>query len=229
MEPGMGMFTVKRLAGKTRYETNLAILKEAGVGDKDILVCTGNEFADGLSASATNRPILLVKDSLTDEQKEFLAGCTGNHIYIIGGKNAVTSKVEQQLKAYGTPTRIEGATRYATSVNIAKTFFPNATGMVLAYGQNFPDGLAGGSIGYTIGAPMILTASGKQSTAVEYAREAGITNGIVLGGKTVMPDKVIKKVLSMDDSAVIQVKENVAAEQEKPAEATTPTTPATTA
>ena len=206
MESGLDGFTVKRLAGNTRYDTNLEILKEAGVGDKDILVCTGKEFADGLSASAVNKPILLVKDSLNTAQKNFLSGLSGNKIYVIGGTNAVNAKTETALGAYGSVTRISGATRYDTSVNIAREFFPNASSVVLAYGQNFPDGLSAGSLACSMDAPLILTSTGKPNQAVAYATAAGIKSGAVLGGPTLISDKVVKRIFSMGTDDQITVK-----------------------
>lgn len=47
-------FDVDRLWGADRYDTNLEILKEAGVNGQDLLVCSGNGYADSLSASAVN-------------------------------------------------------------------------------------------------------------------------------------------------------------------------------
>ena len=206
METGLEGFTVKRLAGATRYETNLEILKEAGVGDKDILVCTGKNFADGLSASAVNMPILLVKDSLSSSQKEFLNSLGGdNKIYIIGGTNAVNKSIANTLATYGATERIEGATRYETSVNIAKKFFTDTDCVVLAYGNNFPDGLSGGPLAYMLEAPLILTADGKDSAAVAYANGAAIDSGVVLGGTGLISDKVVRKICQLDANAEIPV------------------------
>ena len=206
MEQDLDDFKVKRLSGATRYETNLAILNEAGVGDKDILVCTGKDFADGLSASAVNKPILLVKDSLNDAQKAFLATLKGNNIYIIGGKNAVNTRIENALKDYGTIKRIEGATRYYTSVNIAKEFFPETKHAVLAFAENFPDGLSGGPLAYSLKAPLLLTKNGKDAVAVDYAKEQDIQSGMVLGGPTLIIDKVVRKVFQMsaDDTILVR-------------------------
>ena len=190
METGLGGFNVKRLAGATRYETNLEILKEAGASGKPVLVCTGKDFADGLSASAVNLPILLVKDSLSATQKKWIESVDADRFYIIGGKNAVNTRIENALKGYGETSRIEGATRYYTSVNIAKTFFDNPYMVVLAYGENFPDGLSAGPLAYSTGAPLILTKNGKQAPAVQYAAGTDIEYGLVLGGPGLIPDKV---------------------------------------
>ena len=197
MVSGLEGFNVKRLAGATRYETNLEILKEAGISGNDILVCTGLDFADGLSASAVNKPILLVKDGLRATQVNYLKTLGSKNFYLIGGTNAVNKRIESALTAYGTTQRIEGATRYYTSVNIAKTFFPNAKTAVLAYAQNFPDGLAGGCLACSMDAPLILTANGKQAPAVAYAKEAGITGGAVLGGTGLIPDKVANAIFQI--------------------------------
>ena len=207
MESGLEGFNVKRLGGGDRYETNLLILKEAGVnrGD-DILICTGTNFADSLSASAVNKAILLVKDNLYGSQKNFLNSVRGGNIYVIGGKVAVSEKLAGELAAYGTVRRIDGATRYETSVNVAKTFFADAEHVVIAYGNNFPDGLSGGPLAYALGAPLILTADGKDGVAASYTAEAKIDSGVVLGGTGLISDNVVRKICQMDNNAKIPVK-----------------------
>lgn len=195
-------FDVDRLAGDNRYATNLAILKEAGVGTKDILVCTGTGFADSLSASSVNRPILLVNKSLTQEQKDFLNNLNGaNKIYIIGGESAVSASLENTLKAYGEVERVGGANRFETSVLVAHTFVKGPQGVVLAYSHNFPDGLCGGPLAYSMGSALVLTADKKESAAQEYVQRYKITNGIVLGGTGLISDKTVETIFSpMEDA-----------------------------
>ena len=95
---GLGDHNLCRLAGKTRYETNLKILEEAGVTNQDILVCTGKNFADSLSASATGKPILLLNNKeITAEQKAFLEEHQGNRYYIVGGTGAVGDEAVQSI------------------------------------------------------------------------------------------------------------------------------------
>ena len=205
METGLDGFNVKRLGGANRYATNLLILGEAGVGDQDVLVCTGKGFADSLSASAAKKPILLVKDSLDNSQKEFLSEIRGK-IYVIGGTSAVNARIESQLKTYGEVERLGGATRYVTSVLVAEEFFENPKSAVLAYSDNFPDGLSGGALACGIDAPLILTKGGKDSAAANYTKAQGIKDGIILGGPTLIPDKVVRNVFSMsaDDTIIVK-------------------------
>ncbi|MBE6937653.1 MAG: hypothetical protein E7460_03755 [Ruminococcaceae bacterium] len=208
MERGLEEYDVLRLSGATRYDTNLAVLEECGVYyGADLLVCTGKDFADGLSSSAVDMPVMLVKDGLTTAQKNYLNRIGGlNNIYVIGGENAVSPKVENALKAYGSVTRISGATRYDTSINIARTFFPGATSAVLAYGQDFPDGLSGGALANHTGAPLILTATAKNKVTAAYTVPAGIESGYVLGGPGLISDASVKNIFAMTSGETITVK-----------------------
>ena len=187
---------VKRLAGKDRFGTNLAILNEVGVSQgQNILVCTAYGFADSLSASATGLPILLVGKSLTQEQRSFLNRNRGASITIIGGTGAVGSAVEKELRGYGQVNRLQGQDRYQTSVLVAFRFFPSATDAVVAYAWNYPDGLCGGPLAYHLGAPLLLTDSADLSASA-YASGNHITTGYVLGGSKLISDEAARRIFS---------------------------------
>ena len=197
-------YEVVRLAGKSRYETNLAILEEAGVAGDSIIVATGKSFADSLSASAAKLPILLVKPgtALDDAVKAIVRDM--KNIYIIGGTGAVSTEIEAELAAYGNVTRVSGATRYETSVAVAETFFGNVEKVVVASGKNFPDGLCGGPLAAAMNAPLILTADGK-TDAAEYTAAAGIHAGYVLGGTGVLADETVVTVYGLESAEEIIV------------------------
>ena len=194
---------VKRLSGANRYETNLAILKEAGVAGEDILVCTGTGFADSLSASALGKPILLVDKKLSGIQKQYLKELSGNKYYIIGGTAAVSTTVEKEIKVYSKNVkRLSGNDRYETSVLVAKEFFDKPSAAVLAYAQNFPDGLSGGPLAMSRKAPLILTKTGAEKQAEKYAKEKNIGKGAVLGGERLISDDAVKKILGVEEIAI---------------------------
>ena len=200
-EKSLGDLKVERLGGQTRYETNIAILKAAGVDKEDLLVCTGEGFADSLSASAVGKPILLVAGSgVNDTQKKYLGSLKINDIYLIGGTGVVSDKIGTQLKKYDQDDkceRVAGKNRYLTSVAVAKEFFPKGSdSVVLAYAMNFPDGLAGGPLALSIKAPLILTDNSGYSEAVAYAKNAGIKKAVVLGGPTLISDGVVNRIIN---------------------------------
>ena len=196
MESGLSGLNVKRLGGSNRYETNLLILNEAGFSGDAVIICTGNNFADSLSASAVGLPIMLVKNGLTGAQKDYLKGTDGNFI-IIGGTNAVSEKVEDQLLEMGSVTRLSGSNRYETSVMVAEMFFDRPERAVIAYGENFPDGLSGGPLAHACGAPLLLVRERRETNAADYLAQKGITGGYVLGGTTVLADKTVDRVFGV--------------------------------
>ena len=206
-------YTVKRLAGGSRYDTNLAILKEAGVGDKEILIARGFEFADSLSASATGLPILMVNEvtgKLTDSQIEFLKGLNGNKLTILGGTVAISEELEATIEeVVGTDVdRVAGSSREATSVEIAKRYFgdPKPDFAVIAYSRRCPDGLCGGPLAYAMGAPLLLVNAGKEDVSNTYIAENEIIAGYVLGGTLVVTDETARAVFGLAEDAVIEMK-----------------------
>lgn len=190
METGLRGFKIKRLAGKDRYGTNLEILKEAGVEQKTILIATGKNFADSLSASATGMPILLVGKTLSVDQEEFLKNVTGQKI-VLGGEQAVSDQIMKAAKA---TERLGGKSRSETSVLIAERFFDNPKGAVLAYASNFPDGLCGGSLAYAMNSPLLLTKTENTAAAENYVHKRELKGGIVIGGQSLISDTAAEKI-----------------------------------
>ena len=203
-------YTTKRLKGDDRYLTNLAILNEVGVaGAKEVLIASGQGFADSLSASATGLPILLVngsKSALTAEQIEFLKGLGGKKITILGGNAAVSAELEAAIEeVVGTDVeRIFGDTREETSVMVAERYFGTAKLAFITYSRMYPDGLAGGVLANVMGAPLLLTNSGKEDIANAYIEKTGIEAGCVLGGSAVITDETAKAVFGLPENAVIE-------------------------
>lgn len=203
MESGMSSCEVIRLAGENRYETNLLILEEAGVDNQELVVCTGKNYADSLSASAVKKPILLVKTNITDEHKELFLDNEVENFYIIGGTGAVSERVQMELEEYGIVDRIYGDTRYETSAEVAEYFFESADAAVLAYGKNFPDGLCGGPLACGLNGPLILTASDKTSFAKKYTKAYSIEQGYVLGGTGLISDAATRTIFNKSSNNTI--------------------------
>ncbi len=195
-----------RLAGANRYGTNLAVLKEAGIAGKDVLICTGKNYADSLSASSVGKPIMLVGDSINQEQMNLLrTGRPSGKYYLIGGTFAVPQSIANQLSALGRTERVAGSNRFGTSIEVAKKFFGGKRDtVVLVYGMNYPDGLSGGPVAVLYDAPVILVGSINNKTkkydpagvpeAQAYAKSVGARRVVAVGGTAIIPDSTIDTV-----------------------------------
>lgn len=198
-------FKIDRLNGKDRYETNAMILDRAGVEGQDtLLVATGTDYPDTLSASAVKKPILLVspKKKLNDAQKNVLDQFKDGDIYIIGGEKAVSKETENEILAYTgkdhVTGRLSGSGRYETSVMIAETFFENPETAVVAYGHNFPDGLCGGVLAAATDAPLLLTRAA-DARAAKYVSDHNVKGGYVLGGSAAISDETVSDIFKASE------------------------------
>lgn len=188
-------FDIKRIAGSDRFETNLKILKEANVRSGDLLVCSGVGYADSLAASASGKPIMLVDDMLSDEQKKLIKSLDRGNVTIIGGYKSVNSNIENACKSLTPTIRIYGEDRYKTSLAIAKHFFKNSKSAVFAYGDNFPDGLCGGVLAEKMNAPLLLINENNYDFAKQYVRENTMNKFVVLGGNRMIPNRTINYIV----------------------------------
>ena len=205
LTPLKSSYTVRRLEGADRFETNLSILKEsAGLAEK-ILICTGSNFADALSASAVRYPIMLVgSDGLTQSQKNYLKQSSLHSAVILGGTAAVTEAVENELNAYVTvEARLAGASRFDTSLLVANYFCGPLQKAVITTGMNFPDGLAGGLLAHLYNAPVILAANNFEDNkkissflAERYMFTTPGFQGYVLGGEAAVSEAALFEILN---------------------------------
>ena len=203
-EDSLSDFDTVRFAGDDRYETNLNTLKELNLtGKEDIIIASGTDFADALSASSTGCPIMIVGERLTEPQIAFLKTLGGDDTYYIaGGTDAVSAEVEEQLRALNARSvkRLAGEDRYETGVLIAETFYGRTGSVYIASGDDFPDGLTGGVLaglsGDGKGAPLVLVNGNNTERAAEYIDDVNPRSVKAIGGKAAVPEDVLKAVIS---------------------------------
>lgn len=184
-------YNVSRLAGDTRYETNFEVLKAIDK-PKEIALCSGNNFPDSLSVSSTGKAIMLVNKRLTDYQRNFIKDIT--NIYIIGGSYVVSLEIENEAKSNSNCERIFGEDRYETSYAVARRFFPGQkNNLVLASGDNFPDGLCGGNFSAVVlNTPLLLLNRNNYADANSYALQSNCFRYYIMGDAGVVSDEWVK-------------------------------------
>ena len=90
----------ERITGATKYDRNINIINRfsADFNGENVLIATGNNYADALAGSAyaakTNSPIVLVGNILSSSTRTYLnSNSSGKTVYILGGEGAVSSSI----------------------------------------------------------------------------------------------------------------------------------------
>ena len=191
---------VERIAGADRYGTSEMVAKRVvGItGKKNTgVVASGQVFPDALSvgtfASRDGYPILLVKkDSVPSQIQDAIKDLDINKTYVAGGTNTISKSTEAKLP--GVLERMAGATRYETSVAIAKSKFGASKEAYIASGEEFADALVISPISGKFNRPTLLVSRNKNvnSPVKAYIRNAGFTSITAIGGERFVPYSVLE-------------------------------------
>lgn len=182
---------------------------ETGTDPVDtVLVATGEDFADALAGSTLsgflNAPILLVAtapDAIPAETVDFLETNPDiTNAVILGQEAAVGPLVAQRLATdFGLDVqRIGGGNRFETSADIARYIADNGGEFgvapaggegdpvptaIVASGQDFPDALAAGVLGYQGTHPIFLTPTAiAEPEAIAALGDLGFEQIVIAGG-----------------------------------------------
>lgn len=79
---------------------------------------------------------------------------------------------------------------------IAREFFTGPSAVVLAYGENFPDGLCGGPLAIAENTPLILTLEKRKEYAKDYCSEYEVSKATLLGGTILISDDTARDILA---------------------------------
>lgn len=188
-------FNVRRLAGPSRYATNLQVNGVYGSQNKPVFVATGANFADALSVgpavAVTEGTLYLTPASgMSADALASVVSKNPSAVYVIGGAGAVPESVVNQLRAATgkQPQRIGGGSRYETSANIAATFFGSRAVdyAFVATGRNYPDALSAAAAGGALGAPVLLVdgtaASNLTPAMTNFLSSKSISKVFIAGG-----------------------------------------------
>lgn len=157
---------VTRIAGEDRIATSIEISKAMFNESDNVVLASGYNFADALSAgqlaAALNAPLILSSDQLDTRTSDEIAKLKPKNMYIVGGENALSSNIEESVKSVVNDINIErlkGNDRYETSVKVMEKTkeFVDAEYLLIASGKNFPDALSATSFMADHKALMVLS------------------------------------------------------------------------
>jgi putative cell wall-binding protein len=200
LAPYAGAGGVSRIDGPDRYATAGKIAQTFLTASR-VFVATGQDFADALTGGAgiagtSGGPLLLVqRDSIPAATVAELQRLNPADIIVLGGTDAVSQAVFDQLDQYATDPvqRRAGADRYATGVQVSQ-LFAAAPKVYLATGAAFPDALAGGAAAGFNDSPVLLVHKDciPADVDLEISRLQP-TQVVVLGGEAALGPGVLAR------------------------------------
>ncbi len=226
----------RAFAGRDRYETALLLAKHyaGSPGRVDTLIlASGETQIDAVSAAGLSgyedAPVLLTRrDSLPAGVARFIEDQGVSTVFVVGGTDVVSDDVVELvegLESKPTVTRVSGADRYATAVEIAKRIRSaavwcgsNDETVLLANGDLMPytSAVLAGPMSYQMDMPLLLTASDELSSATgEYIDDQDLDRVVIIGDTDEVSDDVADAVEELgvdvkrhagDDAASTSVK-----------------------
>lgn len=193
---------VIRIQGDDRYETAARISAQAVPASTKAFLASGENFADALSissyAAAQGIPLLLTQQgALPAATLKALQDLGVTDITLIGGANAVSQQIENQLKeANYNVDRLSGEDRFQTNIEIINHFDFNPDKTLIATGLSFPDALAGSVLAAKNNSPVILVPKeadkipGSSTASYLEGKRQDISNFFILGGSGAVNYKI---------------------------------------
>ena len=190
---------VQRIWGRDRYVTSSELAYEierlTGKVNKAI-IASGENFPDALATAPLGSkeiaPILLVTRNQMDKKvSKALKDLNINKVYVAGGQNSVSKKLEAQLPQV--IRRFSGQDRYETAILVASYTYPESKEVFVASGETFPDALVIGPVCARRKAPILLSKSTPVKSTDDYIEKSKIEYLYIIGGvNTIHVDTVHK-------------------------------------
>ncbi len=190
------------IGGNDRYETAIKISENGWTSsDRAVLINGEKGLVDALTATpyayAKNAPILITgQGKLTTSTKNRLSAMNVKNVDIVGGVNSVSNQVVNELKNMGiTANRISGASRYDTSLAVAKEVdkIQDVSEIAVVNGdKGIPDAVSVAAPAASKKMPILLAENGGlNSVSKDFVNGESVSKSYVIGSSNSVSDSVM--------------------------------------
>lgn len=190
------------IGGNDRYETAIKISENGWTSsDRAVLINGEKGLVDALTATpyayAKNAPILITaQGKLTTSTKNRLSAMNVKNVDIVGGVNSVSNQVVNELKNMGiTVNRISGASRYDTSLAVAKEVdkIQDVSEIAVVNGdKGIPDAVSVAAPAASKKMPILLAENGGlNSASKDFVNGESVSKSYVIGSSNSVSDTVM--------------------------------------
>ncbi|MDN7244720.1 cell wall-binding repeat-containing protein [Planococcus shenhongbingii] len=178
--------TPTRISGANRHQTSALIAQKVG-GAKAVVVSSSG-FADSLAiasyAAEKGMPILLTSPAKMSPEVEQMVE-KYSEVIVVGGTEAVSPAVVEQIEKSASTRRIAGQDRFSTAAAVVSELYPSTvSASLMASGEHFADALTGSALGAKQKKPIFLTRKDSLPAVTKNAITAKSVSALtVIGGE----------------------------------------------
>lgn len=203
-------YQIVRFAGSNMFDTARQIDMAISADPTKVIVATGEQYYDALSAGAAAGAnpgtvvVLTNGKTMPPISAQYLNTLKPTAAYGAGGPGeaALTSAIADKQVTWGTSvpvTSLVGSNAPATSLLLANTFFSNPPEAAIATSTGWYDALTGGAAAGLNGSPLLLTAptalnAGDASYLTTQAGHGTLQGALILGGPAALPATIMSQV-----------------------------------
>ncbi len=191
--------TVTRTSGADRYATAAQVAKSNWTTTDNVVLVSGEGYADSVSASALAKkldaPILLTTpDTLSSDAESAIEQLKPKNIYVIGGNASISQSIRNNLKTDYNLVELGGVNRYETNVAVAEKLVElgvSASDVLVVGGEGFSDALSVAPVAAAKGQILLLANNNESSikSVVDFVKDNS-SKVTVVGTKNVINDAV---------------------------------------
>ena len=188
------------LVGKDRYETANKISLSGWHSSENVIIVNSQAVSDAMSvaplAKALNAPVLLSKSSgLDSDTLKEIERLGAKNVYLIGGNNALSKKIEDSFSKKGLNLeRIGGENREKTALAIAEklaTIVPITDVIIINGTYGLADAASMIAVAAKLNIPILFTNSkANLDLSIEFIKSHNINKSYIIGNSSILPEEL---------------------------------------
>lgn len=190
---------VTRTSGADRYATAAQVAKSNWTTTDNVVLVSGEGYADSVSASALAKkldaPILLTTpNTLSSDAESAINQLKPKNIYVIGGNASISQSIRNNLKTDYNLVELGGANRYETNAAVANKLVElgvSASDVLVVGGEGFSDALSVAPVAASKGQILLLANNNESSikSVINFVKDNS-SKVTVVGTKNVINDAI---------------------------------------
>lgn len=187
----------RRFSGTNRFDTAVLANREVHPDPSRAVLARGDEFADALAGSfaagVIDSPLVFTyRDEIPAETLEYLRAGDVQRVSLMGGRAAISERVEEQLRAEGIDyLRHDGANRFETAARLVGSSPEISPDLLLVNGYSFADAVSAAPVAYRLQWPIGLAAANELPEPTrEMIERFNPFRVYVIGGQAAVSDAV---------------------------------------